>query len=70
MSDEKIFGLTKEQIRKQAGLRDYAVDPESKAKPIREEDGFLEPCIRGSQKIMDDPEKVEMFRRIYRGKTK
>ena len=68
MSDEKIFGLTKEQIRKQSGSRDHAVDPESKAKPIREGDTFLEPCIKGSQKILNDPEKKAMFNRIYRGK--
>lgn len=65
MSDEKIFGLTREQIRKQTGSREHVVDPESKAKPIREGDGFLEPCIRGSQKIMNDPEKIKKFRRIY-----
>ena len=68
MSDEKIFGLTREQIRKQSGSREHEVDPESKAKPIREGDIFLEPCIRGSEKIMNDPEKKAMLNRIYRGK--
>lgn len=67
MSESKIFGLTREQIRKQSGSRDYSIDPESNAKPIRPGE-TLEPCIRGSQKIMSDPKKREMLNKIYRGK--
>lgn len=67
MIEKKIFGLTPEQIRKQSGSRDYSIDPESRARPIRPGE-TLEPCIRGSQKIMSDPKKREMLNKIYRGK--
>jgi len=65
---KKLFNMTEEQIRKQSGTRPgYDIDPESKMSPISPNDTFLEPCIRGSQKIMNDPKKKEMFYRIYRG---
>lgn len=68
---KKLFNMTEEQIRKQAGTRiGYDIDPESKMSPINPSDTFLEPCIRGSKKILDDPEKREMFYRIYRGKRR
>lgn len=65
-----MFNLTGEQIKKQMGSRDYDIDPESKMSPISPGDTFLEPCIRGSEKIVNDPEKREMFYRIYMGKGK
>jgi len=66
-----MFNITGEQIKKQMGSRKHSdVDPESKMSPINPGDTFLEPCIRGSQKIINDPEKREMFYRIYRGKNK
>ena len=52
---EKIFGYTKEQLRKRLKT-DYDVDPEYKMKPIKPGE-TLEPCIRGTQKILDDPKK-------------
>ncbi len=64
---EKIFGLTPEQIKRQSGNA-HAVDPQSQMGPINPDDGLLDPCIRGSKKILDDPEKQAMFNRIYRGK--
>lgn len=63
---EKIFGLTLEQIRNQAG-KSHEVDPEYAMGPINPNDTFLEPCLRGAQKILDDPEKKEMMKRILRG---
>ena len=65
-----MFNMTGEQIRKQMGSRDYDIAPEAKYSPINPNDTFLEPCIRGSQKILNDPEKKEMFYRIYMGKGK
>ena len=68
---KKMFNLTDEQIRKQAGTKTRRdIDPESKMSPISPCDTFLEPCIRGGEKILADPEKREMFYRIYRGKVR
>lgn len=66
---EKIFGLTQDEIKRQSGTTN-AVDPESNMGPVNPEDGFLEPCIRGGKKILQDPEKKEMFNFIYTGKRK
>ena len=65
---EKIFGYTKEQLRKQLKT-DYDVDPEYKMKPIKPGETF-EPCIRGTQKILDDPKEREMMKRIIRGEKR
>lgn len=66
-----MFNMTGEQIKKQMGTRQsHDVDPESKFSPIAPGDTFLEPCIRGGEKILNDPEKREMFYRIYRGKNR
>lgn len=65
---EKIFGYTKEQIRKQVKT-DYDVAPEYKRSPIKPGE-TLEPCIRGAQKILDDPQKREMMKRIIRGEKR
>ncbi|MBQ8042810.1 MAG: hypothetical protein IJ272_01500 [Clostridia bacterium] len=62
-----IFGLTKEEVSRQCGLQ-HAVDPEHKMSPINSNDSFLDACISGGQKILQDPQKREMFYRIYRGK--
>lgn len=67
VSEEKIFGFTLEQIRKQTGKRGPEVDPEFDMGPINPRDTFLEPCIRGSQKILDNPEMRKMMYRIYNG---
>lgn len=65
---EKIFGYTKEQIRKQLKT-DYDVDPQYKMNPIKPGE-TLEPCIRGAQKILDDPNKREMMKHIFRGEKR
>lgn len=64
---EKIFGITLEEIKRQSSST-HAVDPQSNMEPINPNDGFLEPCIRGGKKILDDPDKKDMFNRIYTGK--
>ena len=67
--ERRVFGLTEEEISCQS-KDNYSVDPEHKMSPINPDDVFLEPCIRGGEKILDNPEKKEMFKRIYRGKKK
>ena len=69
MEDKKIFGLTPEELDRLSGNREPAVDPQYKMKPINPGE-TLEPCIRGAQKILDDPEKKAMMERIYRGQPK
>lgn len=66
MSEKKIFGLTREQIRKQSG-KSHDIDPEFASGPINPRDTSFEPCLRGAQKILDDPETKSMMYRIYRG---
>lgn len=66
MSERKLFNLTKEQIKKQIGSRPDKCDYNT---PIRRGE-TLEPCIRGSQKILNDPKKREMLYRIHRGVKK
>ena len=64
MKEKTIFGLTKEQIKKQSGTRNNDKPP--KDSPIRIDRDPLDACISGSQKILNDPKKREMFYRIYR----
>ena len=66
MNENKVFGLTHEQIKKQLASRDYEVDPQSGFNSIEPTATFLEPCIRGAKKILSDPEKREMFKSVYR----
>ena len=65
MSENKIFGYTQEQIHRQISFREYSVPP--KISPITPTDIFLEPCIRGAEKVISDPQKRKMFKEIYRG---
>ncbi len=66
---EKIFGYTPEQIVCMSKTT-HEVDPEYRLSPINPNDGTLDPCIRGGEKILKDPQKKEIFRRIYRGSRK
>lgn len=63
MSEKELFNLTEDQIKKQSGSRPDKCDYNT---PIRRGE-TLEPCIRGSQKFLDDPQKREMMYRIHRG---
>ena len=65
MSENKIFGYTQEQIQRQTDFRKYSVPP--KASPITPTDIFLEPCIRGAEKVKSDPQQEKMFKEINRG---
>ena len=64
-----IFGYTPEQIARM-GKTTHDVDPEYRLSPINPNDGPLDLCIRGGEKILKDSQKKEMFRRIYRGSKK
>ena len=63
MPTEKIFNLTLEQIKKQSGTKRERCDYNT---PIRANETW-EPSLRGSEKILNDPELREMMRKIYRG---
>ena len=60
---KKVFNMTLEQFNKMAGKNDNICDHN---RPIRKEE-TLEPCLRGAQKILDDPSQKEMMYRIYTG---
>ena len=64
MKSKTIFGLTKEQIKKLSGSRDNDKPPMDS--PIRFDRDPLDACISGSEKILNDSKKREMFYRIYR----
>ena len=63
MSEKELFNLTEEQRKKQRGSKPDKCDYNT---PIRRGE-TLEPCLRGSKKFLDDPEKKEMMYRIHRG---
>ena len=61
MEKETIFGVPIDEIRRQLQAKpDYDVDPEYKLKPINPVE-TLEPCLRGAQKILVDPELKAMM---------
>lgn len=62
MSNEEIFGIDIKEIERQCTLNPIHCDKNS---PINETE-FLEPCIRGAKKIIDDDKKREMIKKIYR----
>lgn len=63
MAEKMLFNLTEEQIKKQSGTKPDKCDYNT---PIRRGE-TLEPCLRGSQKFLEDPQKKKMMYRIYRG---
>ena len=58
-----IFGMERKEIERQCRMNPMRTDRDL---PIHAGE-FLEPCIRGGQKILDDPDLKGMLRRIYRG---
>ena len=62
MSKEKIFGISVDEIERQCSMNPIQCD---KNAPIRESE-YLEPCIRGARKILEDEKKREMVKKIYR----
>ncbi len=63
--DKMVYILRNTDLVK-ADNGNYYVDPQSSEGPIREGE-FLEPCIRGGQKILSNPKQNKMMREIYRG---
>ena len=59
--DEKIFGMSKEEIRRQCSIKDLEGDLTQS--PIVKGE-TLDPCIRGAKKILEDPESLKMVRNI------
>lgn len=62
MNDDKIFGISLEEIERQCNMHPLHCDKNS---PINDGE-YLEPCIRGTEKILKDEEKLEMMKKIYR----
>ena len=62
MNNNKIFGISFEEIEKQYDKHPLHCDKNS---PINENE-YLEPCIRGTEKILRDEKKREMMKKIYR----
>lgn len=63
MNNDEIFGIDIEEIKRQCTLNPIHCDKNS---PINESE-YLEPCIRGAKKILEDNKKREMIKKIYRG---
>lgn len=68
MEEKKLFGLTKEQIRKLSGSKNNDKPPIDS--PINFNRDPLDACISGSEKILNNPKKREMFYRIYRRESR
>lgn len=62
MSKEMVFGIAMEEIDRQLAMNPISCDKNS---PINSNE-FLEPCIRGGQKILADISKRQMMKKIYR----
>lgn len=66
--EQNFFGLTPTQITAVFEKVPTDIDPEYTARPINPRGGTaLDVCLKGACRILDDPQKTEMFRRIYRG---
>lgn len=62
MPNEKLFGIDIREVKKQIEMNPFSCDMNS---PINEGE-FLEPCIRGAKKILEDEEKRMLMKKIYR----
>ncbi len=62
MTKEKLFGITMEEIDRQLAMNPMSYDKNSPINP----DEFLEPCIRGGEKILANEQKRQMIKQIYR----
>lgn len=62
-SKKTVFGVDLEKLKKHCSGTQHSCDSNS---PINENE-YLEPCIRGGNKILNDPQQKEMMKKIYRG---
>lgn len=60
--EEKIFGTGVKEIERQLSMVTLSCDKNS---PIKDNE-FLEPCLRGAKKILENEKKKNMMRKIYR----
>ncbi len=64
MNNKKIFGMDVAEIERICSKHPVSVDRNS---PINKGE-YLDPCIRGAEKIIKDNKKLTLMRKIYRGK--
>lgn len=64
LEGRKIFGVDVREIERLCSKNPILFDKNS---PIDESE-YLEPCLRGAQKIMEDGRKRELLKQIYRSK--
>lgn len=62
MDKNTIFGISLEEIDRQLSMHPLSCDKNS---PINLNE-FLEPCIRGGEKILSDDNKRAIIKKIYR----
>ena len=62
MSKDTIFGVKIQEVERQCKMNPIHCDKNS---PINEKE-YLQPCLRGTQKILSDSKKRELIKRIYR----
>lgn len=62
MGEGTIFGISIEEIDRQLNMNLVSCDRNS---PFNANE-FLEPCIRGGRKILEDEKKRQMMKKIYR----
>lgn len=64
MENEKIFGVDVKEIERICSKNPILFDKNS---PIDESE-YLEPCLRGARKILEDEKKRDLLKQIYRRK--
>ncbi len=62
MQNKQIFNISLQEIEQQCNIQPSHCDKNS---PLPDGE-YLEPCIRGAHKILQDKSKREMMKRIYR----
>ncbi len=60
---ETIFGIPREEIRRRCKVSTVKCDSNSPLSKFE----TLEPCLKGSKKILEDKRLTAMLRRIYTG---
>lgn len=66
MEEKKMFNMSMDMVRRQCEAGAMHCDMNA---PIRRGE-TLEPCIRGAQKILEDPELKKMVKDILTGSDK
>lgn len=61
-SDGSIFGISKEEFKRQCNVK--SPDGDLTQTPIIEGEAFIEPCLRGANKIVENPKMLKWVRDI------